>query len=106
MQSRAAGQQAQRPEFHLLPENVPVFQLWGQVQTQWRHGHAGPTGFDWQSLRQSPAVCRLPRRKRGGLLQGLEVMEQAWLQERARLAEQERAQRNNASPMSLNPAAD
>ena len=90
---RAAGVVAERLEFHLLPCNVPVFHLWCQLQTQWVHGMAGPTGFNWQSLREHPAVQRIPRGRRADLLDGIADMEAAWLSERARIAE---AQRNQA----------
>lgn len=89
---RQAGIVVERPEFHLLPCNVPVFHLWGHVQTQWVHGMSGPTGFNWQSLREHPAVQRIPRGRRAGLLEGLADMEVAWLAERARLAEEQRNQ--------------
>lgn len=79
-----------RPEFHLLPENVPVFRLWGRLQTQWVHGMAGPTGFSWASLRAHPAVTQLPRRRREALLQGIADMEGAWLAERGRIAAEKR----------------
>jgi hypothetical protein len=81
-----------RPEFHLLPENVPVLQLWGAVQTQWVHGMSGPTGLNWNSLRQHPAVACIPRGRREGLLQGLADMESAWLAERARIASEKHNQ--------------
>lgn len=73
----------ERPEFHLLPDNVPVFQLWGEVQSQWAHGPMGPTGFNWHSLRAHPAVRRVPAAQREDLLQGVADMESAWLGARA-----------------------
>lgn len=81
-----------RLPFYLHPENVPVFRLWGQVQTQWVHGMAGPTGFNWPSLREHPAVVRIPRRRREQLLAGLAHMEGAWIAERARIAAAQRDQ--------------
>lgn len=82
----------QRPEFHLLRCNLPVLRLWGLVQTQWVHGMAGPTGFNWPSLRSHPAVARIPRGRREALLEGLADMEGAWLAERARIAAEKRNQ--------------
>lgn len=92
--ARARGFAAddERPVFHLLPENVPVFHLWGEVQGQWVHGMAGPTGFNWSSLREHPAIARIPRGRRKQLLAGLADMEGAWLAERARIAAQKRDQ--------------
>lgn len=73
----------ERPEFHLLPDNVPVFQLWGEVQSQWVHGPMGPTGFSWHSLRAHPAVRRIAAAQREDVLQGIADMESAWLTARA-----------------------
>ena len=72
----------ERPEFCLLPENVPVLRLWGAVQTQWAHGSMGPTGFQWNSLRAHPDVRAIPSPEREPLLRGLAVMERAWLAQR------------------------
>lgn len=91
MRQRGA-EPAARPEFHLLPENVPVLRLWGAVQSQWTHGMAGPTGFAWHSIREHPAVQRIPRGRRAALLAGLAEMETAWLSERARIAAEKRNQ--------------
>jgi hypothetical protein len=66
----------------LLRENVPVLRLWGAVQTQWAHGPLGPTGFQWHSLRLHPDVRCIPAAEREPLLQGLAVMERAWLAQR------------------------
>ncbi|MCV2423408.1 DUF1799 domain-containing protein [Paucibacter sp. DJ4R-1] len=78
---------AQKPEFCLLTENLPVLQLWGELQTQWAHGPMGPTGFNWASLRAHPATGQVPRAQRAEVLGGIATMERAWLTERARLRE-------------------
>lgn len=62
-----------------------MLRLWGAVQTQWAHGPLGPTGFNWHSLRLHPDVRAVAREDRERLLQGLAVMERAWLAERHRL---------------------
>ena len=67
------------------------------MQSQWVHGHNGPTGLNWASLRAHPAVREglraLEAGEREARLHGLAVMEQAWLAERARIsAEQARQQ--------------
>lgn len=75
-----------RQEFCLLPENVPVLRLWGDLQSQWVHGMSGPTGFNWASVREHPSVGCIPRRRRARYLDGIAEMEGAWLAERARIA--------------------
>ena len=75
----------ERPSFVLLAENVPVLRLWGAVQTQWAHGPMGPTGFAWHSVRAHPEVRAIPAAQREPLLQGLAVMERAWLAQRHRM---------------------
>lgn len=67
------------PEFHLLPDNVPAFDLFQQVQTQWRIGFAGPTGLDYAGVRASPAFRRIRRRLRERTLDEICIMERAWL---------------------------
>lgn len=69
----------------LLRENVPVLRLWGAVQTQWSHGPLGPTGFNWHSLRSHPDVRAIPAADCERLLQGISVMERAWLAQRHRM---------------------
>lgn len=91
MRERGGAADAQQ-EFFLLPENVPVLRLWGQVQGQWLHGMAGPTGLAWAGVRAHPAVARIPRGRRRRLLAGLAEMEGAWLAERGRIAAQKRNQ--------------
>lgn len=81
-------------EFHLRPENAPVLALWGQVQTQWRHGMAGPTGLDYQGVRASPAFRRIDAADREDLFEGVCIMERAWLAKRAEINKQEREQRS------------
>jgi len=34
----------------LWPENVKTFNIWGQLQTQWRVGAAGATGLDYTAV--------------------------------------------------------
>lgn len=82
---RVAAPPVERPEFVLLRENVPVLRLWSAVQTQWAHGPFGPTGFNWQSLRAHPDVRSISAHERPALLQGVAVMERAWLAQRHRM---------------------
>lgn len=88
-QRGAAAARVQRPEFVLLPENVPVLRLWGAIQTQWAHGPLGPVGLQWHSLRAHPDVRCLPGGEREHLLQGIAIMERAWLAQRHRMQAEE-----------------
>ena len=68
--------------FALWPENVPAFELWLAVQTQWRMGPNGPIGLDYAGV-EAHMRCGLrmrPRqlRRRWGELR---AMEQAALEE-------------------------
>ena len=36
---------------YLWPCNVGAWHAWCAVQTQWRHGPAGPTGLDYTAVR-------------------------------------------------------
>lgn len=80
------GDAAERatPPFHLWPEHVPAIELWGAVQTQWRHGFNGPTGLDYAGVRI--VIAQRPKwRRRGRRLFGeLQIMERATLEEWAR----------------------
>ncbi len=78
-------------EFHLRPDCLPAFGLWTAVQTQWRHGFAGPTGLDYAGVRASPAYRRIPPQDRAEVFEDLCVMERAWLARRAELAEAQRS---------------
>ena len=73
------GDRPADPVFNLWPENVPAFDLFQQVQTQWRIGFAGPTGLDYAGVRASPAFRRIRRRLRERTLDEICTMERAWL---------------------------
>lgn len=77
----AFGVQREAPQdrdvlaFHLLPECVPVFQLWQQLQTQWRIGFAGPTGMDYGAVEAYLRMSHNPLRRDPttiGYLRGME----------------------------------
>ena len=65
--------------FYLWPELAPGFELWTQLQTQWRVGMAGPTGLDYSGV---AAVMRMlglrPKVQRERLWQ-IQAMERAAL---------------------------
>lgn len=70
---------------------MAVLRLWGGVQTQWRHGFAGPTGLDYAGVRASPAWHAAPLRRRERLFAELVVMERAALVEWGRMARERHA---------------
>jgi hypothetical protein len=75
---------------YLWPELVPLWQLWGRVQTQWRTGMAGATGLDYAGVRAALPLCGVPRRKWRELFTGLQLLESEVLQVWAERAERER----------------
>lgn len=48
---QAASSQATTHEAYLWPCNVPAWNCWCAVQTQWRTGAAGATGLDYAGVR-------------------------------------------------------
>lgn len=76
--------------FYLLPEHLPAFALWLDIQTQWRVGMGGAAGLDYAGVRAAPAFRALPRSKRESAFAGVCIMERATLDEWAR-----RRQANN-----------
>ena len=90
MLHRAAQQQRQREPaqpVYLWPCNVPAWQAWQALRTQWRTGMAGATGLDYT------AVCAWLRLQgyRGpqarDLMAGIQACEwatlEAWAEQRA-----------------------
>jgi len=69
-------------EFWVLPDNLPVLELWRAVQTQWRTGPAGATGLDYLGVEACIRMtARGSRRRRAEWFRGLQVMERATLEE-------------------------
>ncbi|OWW18408.1 DUF1799 domain-containing protein [Noviherbaspirillum denitrificans] len=69
-------------EFALWPECVENFNLWLQVQTQWRVGVNGKEGLDYGSVvAYMKDVLLVPKKKRKELFDGLRAMEAAYLDE-------------------------
>ena len=64
---------------YLWPCNVAIWDIWCDLQTQWRHGMAGPTGLDYAGVRASPAFRSIPRADREAILADVCVMERSWL---------------------------
>lgn len=79
-----AGQPAQEPDppIYLWPCNLPVWQLWQCVQTQWRTGMAGRTGLDYAGvIRYLERFGRIAKREQAAAFECLQVMERAALEE-------------------------
>lgn len=87
-----SSRQPEEKVFFLLPENEPAWRLWLQVQTQWRVGPAGyPTGMDYSGV-----VARMGRvsiRRQHRMLDEIQLMEMAALQEFAKKRNQQKNQR-------------
>lgn len=66
--------------FALWPENLPTFNLWQAVQTQWRSGGMGPpTGLDYGGVQACMALRGVRKKEQAELFSGLQAMEQATL---------------------------
>lgn len=66
--------------FALWPENVPTFNFWQAVQTQWSAAGTGyPTGLDYAGVAACMDLHGIRKAARAELFVGLQVMEQATL---------------------------
>ncbi len=68
-------------EFHLWPENVPTFNLWLSVQTQWVIGMNGRTGLDYSGVEVCMRLHQVRKKEQREIFVGLQAMEQASLDE-------------------------
>lgn len=76
------------PPYYLWPEHEPVLGLWLQVQTQWRVGMNGATGLDYAGVQALVAMRQLATPEQlPELIEGLQIMERATLNEWAEQAE-------------------
>jgi hypothetical protein len=67
-------------EWYLWPENVPAWQLWMQVQTQWRvGGMGGATGLDHTAVWADLDHFGIPKRRRREVFGYLCAMERVVL---------------------------
>jgi hypothetical protein len=82
------------PEFYLRTECVPLFSLWREVQTQWRHSFAGPSGLDYSGVEAYMRMSHNPLRRDPETIQMLRAMERATL---VAFAEQRAASKGMAS---------
>jgi hypothetical protein len=88
MQQLAAAEGSSEREFFLWPDNVQAWQCWQAVQTQWRVGHAGPTGLDYAGTLAYLRELGLPREERREAFDGIQACEReqlaCWEEQRAR----------------------
>jgi len=76
---------------YLWPCNVAAWDIWCDVQSQWRHGMGGPTGLDYAGVRAHLDEIGLYGEERREVYAGIRAAERATIEARAELAEQERA---------------
>lgn len=60
-------------EPQLWPQNLPIVQLWLDLQTQWRVGFAGPTGLDYTAARALMPLHEIADER--AAMHGLRLME-------------------------------
>lgn len=72
---------AAEEEFYLWPENVPTFNLWLAVQTQWHAGMNGRTGLDYAGVDVCMRLHQVRKKEQREMFVGLQAMEQAALDE-------------------------
>jgi hypothetical protein len=75
-----SGQEQQGEVFYLWPCNLPAWNLFWDVQTQWRHGFNGPTGLDYQGVTAWMQANAIPGEQWAELLCGVRACERARLE--------------------------
>lgn len=74
--------EVQIEEFYLWPENVSVFNLWGEIQTQWHISDGRRTGLKYDGVMICLNMCRaIAKRDRAQVFGLLQAMECAALNE-------------------------
>lgn len=69
---------------YLWPDNVATWDVWCDVQTQWRHGMSGATGLDYAGVRAHLDELGLPAGdERTAIYAGIRAAERATLEARA-----------------------
>jgi hypothetical protein len=66
--------------FYLWPQNLPAFNLWLALQTQWRYGFACATGLDYAGVAIVMQLHRVRRCRRREMWLSLQAMERAALE--------------------------
>ncbi|MGY8903204.1 MAG: DUF1799 domain-containing protein [Burkholderiales bacterium] len=74
-----AASPAALPTFSLWPENLPLWQFWMQLQSQWRVGLQGPEGLDYAGVWSVLNNTVRPRQRRR-YFSAIQAMEFASLQ--------------------------
>ncbi len=72
---------AAEQEFHLWPDNVPTFNLWLGVQTQWIVGMNGRTGLNYGGIEVCMRLHQVRKKEQREMFIGLQAMEHAALDE-------------------------
>jgi hypothetical protein len=68
--------------YYLWPDNVPTFNIWQRLQTQWRVGAGGATGLDYTAcVAYMREVARVKKQDFRELFMQLQSMENATLAE-------------------------
>jgi hypothetical protein len=75
--------------FYLFPENLPAWQLWQSVQSQWRGG-LGHEGLDYPGVQVVIGQHRAWRLRRRQRFAEIQLMERTCLREWADQAQEER----------------
>lgn len=89
--------------FNLWPENLPALSLFNAVSSQWRTDFGQRTGLDYSGVRASPAFRRIRnRRKREAVFEDVCTIEQAWLEARAKQADEKSRLDGTAPPQEFN----
>lgn len=66
--------------FALWPENLPTFNFWQVIQTQWRTSGTGyPTGLDYDGVLACMSMRGIRKKDQAEMFAGLQAMEQATL---------------------------
>jgi hypothetical protein len=67
-------------ELYLWPENVPTWNLFQALSTQWLVGMGGATGLNYESVNIVMDHRRIARRDRQRVFEEIQAMERATLQ--------------------------
>lgn len=70
--------------FALWPENLPAFQFWQSIQTQWHSGMNGATGLNYAGVQATMELRPIRKSRRAALFAAVQAMEQATLNEWAK----------------------
>lgn len=73
----------------VLAENWLSFNVFLDLQTQWRVGINGPTGLDYQAVKTVFELNCIPKKRWTNLFRDIRTMEAAWLEERNKLKQEQ-----------------